>query len=562
LSGDMGLPSPDLNQLYPTSGTGTLAAFQQNMPGVSDPYVANDPQTIKRFDADYPFFVNFPFGYRQTHIDWFAADGITMSPVDDFGRTNSFPLMRVQAKTVDSSLTGTTGEVLASTDTVLPISSEASCYACHTSAADGGNGQAAGIPGIDANATIEGSPRSGTPFTVATAADDTSDARADVKREWAADTNILRLHDAKLGTHLAGSTPVVCQTCHYSPALDLANVGPLGPGDADANGRDQRTHHSNSRAVHEFHSQFTDLFVPMPAPTDPRRLDPATGRPTVNSFVQNTLDQSCYQCHPGKQTQCLRGAMKQTGLICQDCHGNMAQVGDDFSVNFSAAKPYPAGADLTRRVPWANMPKCQSCHTGDAMNNLAQSDPNVVKSSDGINLLEAYHTNDATVTPILATNKRFAEETAPNGNTMLYRLSKGHGGVFCEACHGSPHAIWPVQPESGNTIANDNMAAIELQGYAGKITECTACHAAGTLPVSLGGPHGMHPVGESNWVSGHHNLVGSNRDQCRACHGQNGEGTVLAEVSETRTLNTDDRGSITLTKGEEVSCNLCHNNPL
>ena len=29
------------------------------------------------------------------------------------------------------------------------------------------------------------------------------------------------------------------------------------------------------------------------------------------------------------------------------------------------------------------------------------------------------------------------------GNPMLYRVSTGHEGVFCEACHGSTHGIWP-----------------------------------------------------------------------------------------------------------------------
>jgi hypothetical protein len=31
----------------------------------------------------------------------------------------------------------------------------------------------------------------------------------------------------------------------------------------------------------------------------------------------------CYKCHPGPNTQCLRGAMSQRhGLVCQDCHGS------------------------------------------------------------------------------------------------------------------------------------------------------------------------------------------------------------------------------------------------
>ncbi len=50
----------------------------------------------------------------------------------------------------------------------------------------------------------------------------------DVSIEYATDINILRLHDQKHGTTLEDEKPVVCQRCHYTPALDLAHVGPLG----------------------------------------------------------------------------------------------------------------------------------------------------------------------------------------------------------------------------------------------------------------------------------------------------------------------------------------------
>lgn len=558
LDTDMGLPAPDLALLYPVSGTGRLVADQQNMPGVDAPYSVNTPQTMNRFDSDLPFFVNFPFGYELTNMNWFAADGIPMTPYDDFGRKNSFPLVRVQAKTANTSLTGRTGEIIASTDAVIPISAEADCFRCHASAVDGGNAQAACIPGQDAGCTTEGSLRSRTPFTVVQAADDTADVPYNVKREWAADNNILRLHDAKHGTDIQNMTPVVCQSCHYSPALDLAHVGPVGPNDPDANGREQKIHRSNSRVMHSFHGQFTDLFVnDMPAPTDSRRLDPATGKPVVNAFVKDKLNQSCYQCHPGRDTQCLRGAMFTGGLICQDCHGGMQQVGDDFSAGFSAQTPYPAGADLTKRVPWANMPACQSCHTGDAVDNLGMNDSNVIRASDNIRLLRAYRNNDtARAKPIVATNRRFAENEV-NGKEVLYRYSKGHSGIYCEACHGSTHAEWPVQPESGSSVANDNMAAIQLQGHTGKIIECNTCHT-GSLPNTLGGPHGLHPVGNTSFANGgHENLAERSRDECRACHGNNGEGTVLSRAAQNRSL----RG-VNLTKGQMVSCNLCHRNQL
>jgi hypothetical protein len=576
---DTGLPAPDLAMLYPLNGLpGKLEAAQQEMPGTTASYAANTPQLFSRFDTDFPFFVGFPFGYWLTLRSWFAADGIPVAPFDDAGRKNSFPLMRVQAKSK-------TGATLASVDTVLPVSAESDCWRCHTSSVDGGNGQAACLPAFDdiAGCTEAGSLRSPARFLVAQAADDTSTLPLEVKREWASDNNILRLHDTKhpLAVRLQDSTPVVCQKCHYTPALDLAHFGPLGPGDAKANGRDQRVHPTNSRVIHTFHAQFTDLFKnDMPAPTDSRRTDPVTGKPVVNLFVQGKLNESCYQCHPGRDTKCLRGNMFTSGLICQDCHGGMLQVGNDFSEKFSVATPFgdPGSTDLTKRIPWANMPACQSCHTGDVLDNLA-ADPNVLRSplcnpadnaTDCIRLLQAYRTNDtANAKPIVATNKRFAENSATrtdgNETVVLYRLSKEtHMSVLCEACHGSTHAEWPVQPESGAIIANDNMAAIKLQGHTGRIVECTTCHDVGALPVrgptALNGPHGMHVVNDPSWMSGSHGgLVSTcpnaDPDSCRACHGLLGEGSVLSKLTITR----NDK----LIQGHPVTCTNCHPwNPL
>ena len=88
---DMGLPAPDNAKLYPVAGASQLVADQQNMPGITAPYTANVPQSFKRFDTDFPFFAAFPFGYRLTNMNWFAADGIPVAPFDDFGRANSLP---------------------------------------------------------------------------------------------------------------------------------------------------------------------------------------------------------------------------------------------------------------------------------------------------------------------------------------------------------------------------------------------------------------------------------------------------------------------------------------
>ena len=134
-------------------------------------------------------------------------------------------------------------------------------------------------------------------------------------------------------------------------------------------------------------------------------------------------ESGCYSCHPGPQTQCLRDVMatSESQMTCIDCHGTMYQV---------SQKPNP----------WLNEPRCDNaaCH-----------------------------------------GSGYAQDQA------LYRNSKGHGAVYCEGCHDSPHAIAPSRE------ANDWIKFFELQGRAGPLDECTLCHQ--TQPVSPG-PHGMMPV--------------------------------------------------------------------
>jgi hypothetical protein len=117
----------------------------------------------------------------------------------------------------------------------------------------------------------------------------------------------------------------------------------------------------------------------------------------------------CYDCHPGMDTQCLRCVMSQRyGIGCVDRHGSIVQV---------AKNP----------TPWVSEPKCSNpaCHGA------------------------AYATDQP-----------------------LCRNSKGHGGLYCAACHDSPHAI-AVSRE-----ASDAIKFLELQGSAGTLRVCTTCHAA------------------------------------------------------------------------------------
>jgi hypothetical protein len=240
--------------------------------------------------------------------------------------------------------------------------------------------------------------------------------------------------------------------------------------------------------------------------------------------------------------------MANGGMECKDCHGDMSAVAGE-------APLAPGGSldgqnDGGSRRPWKDLPRCQSCHTGDAVNHL--SGPDYVVATGGIRLQQAYKVGDAAASPILATNKRFAE----NANT-LYRFSKGHGGVLCEHCHGSTHAEWP----HANLSANDNVAAVQLQGHTGKLIECGTCHAAGSLPLTTSGPHNMHNVNDPRWTDHEHEeFFERNPNLCRACHGADLLGSDLSKTATNRSYRVEDR-TVQVAKGTKIRCTLCHGMP-
>jgi hypothetical protein len=420
----------------------------------------------------------------------FKAEGVPIIPTDDSGATNRYPLMRLVATEK------ATGKDVATLDVVLPVSEETTCSDCH-------------LTGGIASA------RTGVTWS--------SSANPEVQSR----ENILRLHDSVNGTQLAASKPVLCAGCHYSTALDLGGLGPQGA---------QVGKPTMSAAMHAYHANkmvsssgvvYSDTWVPLGGTPDPQT-------------------QSCYTCHPGKNTRCLRGAMTET-VSCQNCHGGMKAVGGLTALKTGGS--IDGTNDGKPRRPWVDLPRCQSCHTGDAVNHLAL-DPSTA-SADGLRALLAFAPSDASASPRLAGNNRFAENTG-----KLYRFSKGHSGVACEGCHGSTHAIW-ANPVDAH---NDNVAAKELQGHAGTITECATCHASGSLALTLNGPHGMHNVGDSRWTRGHESLARSNLQACAACHGTDYRGTVLSRTAAARTWSTE-HGTRTVAKGQIVSCYDCHNGP-
>jgi len=186
----------------------------------------------------------------------------------------------------------------------------------------------------------------------------------------------------------------------------------------------------NILALHD-EEEGTNLMGQRPVLCANCHADPILGlpgQPNVPTFssamhskhAEEGVGGNCYACHPGPNTRCLRDVMSQqpNNLWCTDCHGSLAEVGNPS------------------RTPWFSEPQCGTCHGSE-----------------------------------------FAENPG-----SLYRRSSGHGGVYCEACHNSTHAILPSRE------ANDNLQSMKLQGVAGPLGQCTICHL--TEPVN-GGPHNL-----------------------------------------------------------------------
>lgn len=329
--------------------------------------------------------------------------------------------------------------------------------------------------------------------------------------------NILRLHDesqsgdpayaqalAHFGYAPAGlydtvvqlGRPILCASCHASNALPgtgLAGISAL------------------TSAEHAGHADV---------------IDPENGL-TLGASENRA---ACYRCHPGSETKCLRGAMGsavaadgELAMQCQDCHGSMSKVGDPL------------------RVGWLEQPNCQACHTGTATHNNGQ-----------IVYTNAYEPSGALRVAVDATYA--TNPNVPMAPFSLYRFSKGHGGLMCEACHGSTHAEFPA------LHVNDNLQAQLVQGHKGMLVECTACH--GTVPTTVnGGPHGMHSV-TSEWLSWHGDIVEQGgAAQCQACHGSNYRGTVLSLAQNNRSFTTSKYGTKTFFDGQRIGCYDCHNGP-
>ena len=370
----------------------------------------------------------------------FVAEGLPITPVDDNFVTNYYPMVLVSARDANGSL-------LATARTVLPVSDEMTCRACHSTNKTTTNA-----------ALLAAKPKAGWV------------ADADPEKDWK--KNILRLHDeskfadpvnkplyvqalAQVGYDKAGlettannGKPVLCAACHSSNALAASGVF----------GVRALTH-----ALHTQHATVTD---------------PATNA-TLNASTNRA---ACYNCHPGSTTQCLRGAMgspvdaqgNQT-MGCQSCHGNMSQVGN------------------VARTGWLQEPNCQSCHhdgvrevQGVDVNGMPRiwadtrfaTNPNTPATGYSLYRFSTGHGGLQCEACHGATHAEYPSSHSQD-NALSMDLQGYTGPVTeCKACHatvpnsatGGPHGMHTI----GQAWVSSHGDAAEKSGT----TACTACHGA------------------------------------------------------------------------------------
>jgi hypothetical protein len=153
---------------------------------------------------------------------------------------------------------------------------------------------------------------------------------------------------------------------------------------------------------------------------------------------------ACMDCHPGAVTRCSRSlAHSAADGNCITCHGTMQQVASSI--------------ESGQRTPWFDEPTCASgtCHDGVA---------------------------------------------EVGSQASLYRNTTGHHGMYCPACHNSPHAMYPSRE------ATDDYQPEQYQAEVLSIGSCGVCHS------SSRGDDEIDEFGEE------HGGTGGRATACSVCH--------------------------------------------
>ena len=257
-------------------------------------------------------------GTMNLSVDHFVAEGIPLTEYSDSAPTVSQPYQLATVIVKDS----TTGDELARTQVVTPVSSEMRCDFCHT---------------------------------------DTGRARPE-NPTGKVETNILQLHDEEEGTHLMTSRPVLCAKCHSSNALGAPGLPGLP---------------SLSHAMHNKHNgevpnTLAGCYNCHPGPQTKCLRDTMSakgmtcidchgGMSTVKNNPNPWLNEPrCDTCHnSGQYNQnhaLYRFSTEHAGLYCEACHDSTHAVAPSREANDAIKFIALQGKN-------GPINQCQVCHT-------------------------------------------------------------------------------------------------------------------------------------------------------------------------------------------------------
>ena len=258
------------------------------------------------------------------------------------------------------------------------------------------------------------------------------------------------------------STELGCRTCHGG---DWRVAGRAGLADRTAN---------NILAVHD---RLSDTDLQARAAKGPVRCrdchagagkegDPAQLNlsAAMHGFHANYLRgrgaEGCALCHPSSAdgaTRCLRDIHAAIGLDCASCHGTVEdqalgllkkeQQAGKARASLLMTHLWPqavASVDLVApRAPWVNQPDCLNCHV----------DFQAPESDTTFNLWTA------------------------DADGLFQRRTDETGRLFCAACHGSPHGLYPADNPYGSHV--DALQPLQYQLNRlplGSNRNCALCH--------------------------------------------------------------------------------------
>ncbi len=188
-------------------------------------------------------------------------------------------------------------------------------------------------------------------------------------------------------------------------------------------------------------------------------VDGGSANPTIRTGRVGT---NILRLHDTKEGTKL---MTQRPVLCATCHGSNAlgMGGDPKLLNLSNAMHRKHSGVVPNTLNG-----CYNCHPGPTTRCLRD----VMSTEEGMTCITCHGPMQKVArnaNPWL-TEPRCDSCHDQALNNPLYRLSTGHAGLYCEACHDSTHAIAPSR------ISRDGLKFVALQGSNGPLTECSVCH--------------------------------------------------------------------------------------